>query len=99
MLTTGIYRKVNIPGHSYVWNDSANNIVRVNLKETNTMTKCTLYEKTRLFQNKNYSMQEDDEVRSRNTCEICSWAHIYNSEIRSWNFDQKHFCLIDDTIN
>ena len=44
----------------------------------------------RLFQNKNCSMQEDDEVRSRNACEICSWAYIYNSEIGSWNFDQKH---------
>ena len=49
MLTTGIHRKVNIPGHSYVSNDTANNIVGVNLKETNAMKEFTLYEQNEMI--------------------------------------------------
>ena len=98
MLTTGIHRKVSIPGHSYVWNELANKVVKVYLKENTLWKNSQCMNIMRLFQNKNCSMQEDDEVRSWNACEICSWAHIHNSEIGSWNFDQKHL-FIHEIIN
>ena len=49
MLTTGIHRKVNIPGHSYVSNDTANSIIGLSLKETKMMIEFTLYEKNEMI--------------------------------------------------
>ena len=49
MLTTGIHRKVNIPGHSYVSNDTANSIIGVSLKETKMMIEFTLYEQNEMI--------------------------------------------------